>query len=145
MAKPSIPFHKPDFAKIMAELKARGVDIDHVATMCRKNVEAITLASQAAVEGVQAVAKRQMEMLRESMEEYAKLLRELSVPTTAKEAVSKQAEIAKHTLETTLARMREISEMIAKSSNESLEVINRRGSEMLDELKALAAKKKKKD
>jgi phasin family protein len=145
MTTSSNPFPKPDFTKMMEKLKEQGVDIDQIATMYRKNVEAIASASHTAVEGVQSVAKRQAEMLRQSIEEYAKLLRDLSVPTTAKEAVAKQAEIAKHTLETTVARMREISEMIAKSSNEALDVINRRGSEMLDEIKALAAKKKKED
>jgi phasin family protein len=143
MTKPSNPFPKPDFTKMAAKLKEQGIDIDEIATMYRKNVEAITSASQAAVEGVQRVAKRQAEMLRESMEEYGKLLRDLSLPTTAKEAVAKQADIAKHTLETTLAHMREISEMIAKSSNEALDVINKRGSEMLEEIKALAERKKK--
>lgn len=143
MPKPFNPFGELDFSKLMSELKMPGVDLNQVATSYRKNVEALTSASQVAVEGMQSVVKRQSEILRDSMEQYATLLREFAAPGSAEEAASKNAEIAKQTFETTLAHMREISELIAKANNESLEVINKRVSEMLDEVKALGKRKSK--
>lgn len=143
MAKPFNPFGELDFSKLMGELKMPGVDLNQVAMSYRKNVEALTSASQVAVEGMQSVVKRQTEILRESMEEYAQLMREFSAPGSPEEAASRNAEVAKHTFETTLAHMREISELIAKTNNESLGVINKRVAEMLDEVKAFGKKKGK--
>ena len=144
MAKTFYPFGEVDFSKFMSEHKVPGLNVDQVADSYRKNVEALTAASQVAVEGMQAVVKRQTEILRESMEEYAALLRGYSTPTSPEDAASKQAELARHTFENALAHMREIGELIAKANNESLEVINKRVTEMLDEVKGLAAKKKSK-
>jgi phasin family protein len=140
MSKPFNPFAEFDFTKYVTELKVPGVDIDQLATAYRKNVEAIASASQVAVEGMQSVVKRQTEIARQSMEDYAKLLRELTAPATPEEAASRHADAAKRTFETTLAHMREISELIAKANQESLEVINKRVSEMLEEVQALAKK-----
>ncbi|MGO8868402.1 MAG: phasin family protein [Alphaproteobacteria bacterium] len=142
MSKPFNPFAELDFSKFMAELKIPGVDFDQVASTYRKNLEAMTTASQVAVEGAQSVVKRQAELLRESMEEYAQLMRQYSTPASAEEAASKHADAAKRTFEATLAHMREISEMIAKTNQDSLEIINKRVSELLDEVKAMATKKK---
>ena len=142
MAKSVSAFPNVDFSKFAAQLKMPSVDAGQVAASYRKNVEAITSASQVAIAGMQAVSQRQAEILSESMEEYMRLLREFSTPTSAKEAASMQAEFAKHAFETMLSHMREISEMITKTNDESLEVINKRVTEMLREFKALAGKKK---
>lgn len=148
MTKNSNPFGNPfaevNFTKFMSELKMPGIDVDQLADIYRKNVEALTSASQLALEGMQAVAKRQTEILRESMEGYAQLLRDYPTPASPEEAAARHADLAKHTFETNLARMREISAMITNTSNESLEVLNKRISAILDEIKALANKQKRK-
>lgn len=144
MAKTFNPFPDVDFTKFMAEIKLPGLNVEQVAQSYRKNVEALTSASQVAVEGMQAVVKRQSEILRDSMDEYGQLLRQYATPTSAEEAASKQAELAKQTFETTLGHMKEISELITKANNDSLEVINKRVSEMLDEVQKLTTQKKSK-
>jgi phasin family protein len=141
MPKQFNPFGELDFSKFMTELKMPGVDFDQVAAAYRKNLEAMTTASQVAVEGAQSVVMRQSEILRESMEEYAKLLRQYASPSSAEEAASMHAEAAKRTFEATLGHMREIGEMITKTNQESLEILNKRVSELLGEVKALATKK----
>jgi len=143
MAKTFNPFGELDFTKFLNELKLPGVDFDQLGTSYRKNLEAMSAASQVAVEGTQSVVVRQSEILRESMEEYAKLLRQYGSPASAEEAAAKHAETVKRTFEATLAHMREIGEMIAKTNQESLEILNKRVSELLEEVKGLAAKKHK--
>jgi phasin family protein len=138
------PFADLDYTKMFADFKMPGVNADQFAESYRKNVEAISAASQVAVEGMQAVIKRQSEIMRESVEDYAQLLRGYSAPTSPEEAASKHVEIAKHAYETTLAHLKEISDLISKSNAESIELINKRIGEMLDEVKTLAAKKKAK-
>ena len=141
MIKNFAPFAEMDFTKYFSELKVPGFNPEQLAESYRKNLEAFATASQYAVEGAQAVAKRQAEILRDSFEEYSKLVRGLSAPASAEEAAAKQAEFAKQSFETSLARVRELSEIITKSSNASIEVLNRRVAEMLEEIKALTPKK----
>ena len=138
------PFADIDYTKMFTEFKMPGINTDLVAESYRKNVEAISAASQVAIEGMQAVIKRQSEILRESVEEYAQLLRGYTAPTSPEEAAAKQAELAKHAYETTLAHLKELSDLIAKSNADSIELLNKRIGEMLDEVKGLAAKKKAK-
>ena len=137
------PFGDLDFNKMLQDFKLPSLDADAMAGAYRKNVEAITEASQVAIEGMQAVAKRQAEIMRDSMQQYAQMLREVSGARSPEDATSKQAELAKRTFEKTLAQMRELGDMIAKSSNESIEVLNKRVAAMMDELKHPPAKKSK--
>ncbi|HLI13068.1 MAG TPA: TIGR01841 family phasin [Alphaproteobacteria bacterium] len=141
MAKTTFtPFTEVDFTKFLGEFKLPGVNTEQLVESYRKNVEAFAAASQLAVEGVQAVAKRQVEILRDAAEECSKHLRGLAAPASAEDAAAKQAEFAKQSFETSLARVRELSEIIARSSSASLEVLNKRAAEALEELKALAPK-----
>jgi len=143
MTKPFNPFADLDLGKMMKELKMPGVDSEALVGAYRKNIEAITQASAVAVEGMQAIAKRQAEIMRESMQDYAQMMREMAQARSTEDATAKQAELAKRTIETTLAQMRELGDMIAKSSNQSIEVLNKRVSEMLEEFNRLAPRKKK--
>jgi phasin family protein len=144
MNKPFSPFGDVDFGKLMGEFKMPGLATEAMVGAYRKNIEALTSASQVAVEGMQAVVKRQAEILRESMDEYARIVRDFSAPSSAEDAAAKQAELAKHTFETTLVHMRELGDMIAKTNKDSLEVLNHRIAEMMEEFKRSAKKATKK-
>ena len=91
---------------------------------------------------VAAVVKRQAEILRDQVEEYSRLVREFGTPASAEEAAGKQAELARRSFETALVHLRELTQMIAKANSESLEVLNKRVAEMLEELKAITVTKK---
>ena len=55
---------KFDLTKMMSEFKLPGIDMETLMETQRKNIEAVTQANKVAVEGMQAIAKRQAEMLR---------------------------------------------------------------------------------
>ena len=143
MPKSFNPFAELDFSKFMTEFKMPGFDFEQIAATYRKNLEAMTSASQVAVEGAQLVVKRQAELLQETMEEYAQLMRQYSTPASAEDAAAKHVDATKRTFETTLNHMREISDMIAKTNQESAEIINKRISELLQEVGTLTTKKSK--
>src|SRR5512147_1185258 len=56
----------------LKEYRLPGIEVDAVVASQRKNVEALAKASRAAFEGTQAVAKRQAEILQETMNQTAK-------------------------------------------------------------------------
>lgn len=136
------PFADMDFQKMMADFKVPGVDMESVLESQRRNIEALTSANQLAAEGVQAVARRQAEIMRETMTEVRKATEDLMSGGTPEQAVAKQTELAKSAFEHAISNMREVAEMMAKSQNEAADVINRRISESLDEIKRMVQVRK---
>lgn len=129
-----------DFNKMMTDVKVPGVDMQALLSLQRKNVEALTEANKRAVEGMQAVAKRQAEILAQAMTEAANAAQQVAGAGNPQEMGAKQAELTKQAFEKALADMRELSEMISKANTEAFAVINRRVTESIEELKALLAK-----
>lgn len=136
MMKSANPFAEMDLTKVMAEFKMPSFDVEALIQAQRKNFEAFVAANQLAVEGIQAVAKRQADIVRETIEELTKASRDLGSATQAPDArMAKQVELAKSSYEKALANLRELSEMMLKSNNDAFGVINKRITEALDEVK----------
>ncbi len=138
----NIDFSKFDFSKMMGDLKVPGFDMQAAMESQRKNIEALTAANQAAVQGLQAVAQRQAEILSQAMSEVSAVAQQLaSASTNPQEMTTKQAELARKAFEQALANMRELAEMVSKSNTEAFAIINKRVTESLQELKSLVAPK----
>lgn len=128
-------FSKMDFTKIFSDYRMPGIDFDSLMAAQRKNIEAVTLANRVAMEGMQAVAQRQAEILRQTMEEASKVAQELMVQGSPEDRLAKQTDVAKIAMEKALTNMRELSEMVTKSNNEAFSLINKRVADSLEELK----------
>ena len=127
-----------DVGKVFAGLSFPGFDVESLMATQRKNMEAFTQANQLAVEGVQAFAKRQVEIAREALEEASTALRELTQPGAPEEKLAKNAELAKHAFEKSLAATRELADLVAKANADAFEILNKRVTESLDELSSYA-------
>ena len=125
---------KFDLTKMMNEFKLPGVDMEALMETQRKNIEAVTQANKVAVEGMQAVAKRQAEMLSESMAAVSEAAKEIASAENPQEFTSKEAELAREAFEKALANMRELAELVGKANSETFEVMNSRFKETLEEL-----------
>jgi len=130
------------FQQFMQQYKLPGVDVDALMAGQRKNMEALTNANRVAFEGVQAVARRQSEILKETMDEATKAVEAISKSGSPPEAAAKQAEVAKDAFERALANMRELAEMVAKSQEEASTHVHARVSQSLDEFKNQVSKLK---
>ena len=58
-----------EIAKTIEQFNLPGVDVESLVASEKKNLEAVTRANQVAFQGLQAVAKRQAEILQEMMNE----------------------------------------------------------------------------
>ncbi len=136
----------PDFdiSKFLGDFKVPGIDIDSVVSSQRKNIEALTQANRVAYEGFQAVVKRQAEILRQTMDEVSRAARDIAEPGTAQDKAAKQADMAKDAFERALSNARELAEMIAKSNTEAFDLLNKRFTQTLEELRDTFAKPVKK-
>ena len=153
MAKTDFPFMNPDFAKsfmnpdfaksfmpdlgkMFGEFKMPGFDVEAMIAAQRKNIEALTAANKTAAEGAQAVAKRQAELLQETIEEVSARLK-TAMAGASPDSAAKQAELAKAAFDKALVNMRELAEIASKANSEAFELINQRVLESVEELKTL--------
>ncbi|MEO1224686.1 MAG: phasin family protein [Pseudomonadota bacterium] len=126
--------------KFVGDFKVPGIDVDAMLAAQQKNLQAVTEANKLAIEGLQAVAKRQAEVLKQSMEEMASTMQQMMANGAPQDKMARQAELAKEGFEKVLANMKEVSEMVAKSNTEAAEVLSKRISEQLEEIKQTAEK-----
>ncbi len=124
-----------DVTKLMGEFKMPGVDMEAILGSQRKNIEALTAANRLAFEGVQAMMKRQTEILRQTMREVAAATQGMTATTSPQEKLAQQSTLAKETFERAVANMRELSEMVAKSNSEVFELLNVRLGQVMDEVR----------
>ena len=89
----------------------------------------------------QSVAQRQGELLRQTMEEARRVTQEMTAAGSPEEKAAKQADLAKEAFVLATTNMRELAEMVAKSNNEAFNVISKRITEGLDEIKSAMVKK----
>lgn len=130
-----------DFTRFFSELKLPGpFDLHALTEASRRNVEAIAAANRVALEGAQAVGRRQMEIMQQAMSEMTEAMRALASPDAPQDKAAKQADLLKTVYQRAVANIQELSEMIQRSNAEALGLLNRRFQEALDEMKELATK-----
>lgn len=133
----------PDFSKLFAEMKLPALpDMEAFLAANRRNMEAFTAANKVAVEGAQAVARRHMEIMQQSMSELTDAMKSLATMEGPQEKAARQAEMLKQAYQRAVTHMNEMRDLIQNSNAEALSLLNQRFAEAMDEVKALAAKAK---
>jgi phasin family protein len=123
-----------DMFKNSTDMFKNSFDYNQLLTTGRRNMEAASEASQAVVENVQAISRRQAEIARANVEGALKASKEIFTSGTPETNLSKQAAFAKNSFEAAVANLREVSEMAAKSCFEIFDVISNRAAESLEEV-----------
>ena len=77
MSDARAPLFDFDVTKMFADFRFRPFDVEAVWAAQRRNLEALSQANQLAVEGVHALAKRQIEMTQQTLEEVSTHVREM--------------------------------------------------------------------
>lgn len=129
-----------DMTKAFGEMKLPGIDVEAVAASQRKNLEALTQANQLAVEGAQSLARRQVEIARQAVDEASAALREWTEAGAPEDRIAKTVELSKAAYEKSIANARELTELATKATTDVFSVMARRFSEGFDELRLYAKK-----
>ena len=130
-----------DFTRLFADMKLPAVpDMDAFIAASRRNMETLTTANRVALEGAQAVTRRHMEIMQQSMTEMTEAMRSLTTTDTPQARAAKQAEVLKQAYERAVSNMKEIADLIQHSHEEAMTVLNKRFAEAMDEVKTLSAK-----
>lgn len=127
-------WEKFDLSKVADQFKMPGLDAQALVEYQKRNLEAFTSANKIALEGAQAVIRRQAEIVRKGVEDASKALSELNAAGTPQDKMMKQAELAKEAYEAAVANLRELTEMASKSNGEAAELLSTRVSESFGEI-----------
>ena len=128
-----------DVTRMFADFSFRPFDVEAVWAAQRRNIEALSQANQAAIAGVQALAKHQIELTRETFEGFSALLRDLGQPASTEDRIAKNTEYVKQVVENGVKHGGEIATIAAKAGSEAAEILHKRTNEGLDEIRALAS------
>ena len=137
---PAYPFLEMDITKVMSSFKMPVVNVKAVMASHQKNVDAITNASQHAFEGVQEIAKRQGEMIRQGVDDITGTAKNAKALDSLEETAVIGAETFKTLYQSALANTWDLNDMASKTTSKSLGIINKRVAESLDEVKDYFAK-----
>lgn len=116
------------------------VDTKAFAEAMRKNTEAMNEAMQLAGEGSQAFAQRCSEIMSQFVEDQSTIAKEMFTEGSPEEKIAKQTDIMKKNYEKSVLNVRELSDMISKSNIEASNIINKRVSASLGEIKSMLDK-----
>jgi phasin family protein len=134
----STPFTQiTDFSKMLESFSFPGVDMTSLLEARRKDVEALAKANTLAYEGMQALVRKQTEMLKASAQTIQAAAGRMSGDNPT-ESLAKRGEFIQQSLQTAFENMRELAEMAQKSQTEALATISKRAEQTMQELKALS-------
>ncbi len=126
------------FSRILEQFRFPGMDMHALMESQQKNLEALRELTRIAGEGAAAVSRRQQEIVQQALEQTAAMMRDFKLPGSPGEAAAAQQELVRKAVETALSNARELGEMVNKSSREAFDVIQRRTTESLQELRHAA-------
>lgn len=135
-------FSNNDFSKVYEQFQATPFDLQTIMEAQRKNMQALTDAQQIALQSFQALAQRQTEIISQMVEDQSSIAKEMMGEGTPENKIAKNADIMKKIYERTVTNMRELSDMIGKSNTEASNIINKRVTAGMGELKTALEKTK---
>lgn len=132
-------FKNNDFTKVFAKFQQAPFDIQKILEIQRKNIQTLSEAQQLAVEGVQAIVTRQIEVVSQFMEEQSFLTNQLMREGTPEDKLNRNAELIKNSYDKALANAKEISELVKKTNTKASGLLNKRASATFKEIRDTVA------
>jgi len=141
---PFLDFDMQAMQKMMGDMKLPAFDWEAIMAANRRNMEAFAQANQLAAEGAQAIIRRQGEILKGAMEDANRTMKTMLADGSPEDRIARQTDAIKTAFEQAISNYREMVEMASKSNAEAMNIMSKRVSESLDELKGVMAKSTKK-
>ena len=127
-----------DITKFIQGIKIPGIDMSAIAEARRKDIQAVVDANKAAYEAMQALAKKQSDMLSQTMQG----IQDAAKSAAGGKGLGDQTEVVRNACEKALTDMKELAELARSSQAEMMSHITKRAAEHMEELKSLMHPKK---
>ena len=129
-----------EYTKAITRFKLPGIDLAAILESRRKDIEALGLASSAALSGVQAIAQKQVAILQSAISGLQSLITKPAAQDAAPAANT--GEVVQQAVKKSLADIQELVDTAYRAQSDSVAVVTKRVAEHVEELKALVQSKK---
>jgi len=124
------------FSRFGRDLKLPNVDVQAILDHHRKNLEALEKSAKASAAGASSVLARQHEAVQEALGEITRMAQSYQALGNPQDLMTKQAEFARKSFETTLKNASEEADLVRKSSTESVEILRDRIRDAMTEIRS---------
>ena len=128
-----------DVTAMMAQFKMPGIDMAAIVETQRKDIEALIAANAATFESMQALGRKQTEIMNEAMQGMQEVAK--SVAGGGMPDVGKQGEVVRKGFEKTLANMKELADIARHAQSDAMTRITQRAAHQMKDMKALVTPK----
>lgn len=135
----SFPFANPDLARTWMDLKLPSLTAATLIEAQHKNAAAIGNANQVIFDGLKTLLHRQGFLLTASVETGSRVTRDFLAAQSFEERAAKQADAARDTYFSVVARMRELSDIVIEANMAAIGIVNARIIEAFGDFRALFA------
>ncbi len=125
-----------DVTKMMEQFKMPGIDMAAIVEARRKDIAALTEANKAAFDSMQALAKKQSEMMTEAMQGMQAAAKSM-LGGTDKPDAGKQTEVVRQGFEKALADMKELADMARHAQSDAMAHLTQRATQQMQDMKKL--------
>ena len=130
-----------EFTRMFKDMKLpASMDMEALLNAHKKNMEVLSAANRVAMDGAQALARRNMEIMQQTMAEMGDSMRALTSTESPQDKAAKQTEMLKRAYERAVGNAKELGDLIQRSNGEAIGLLNARFTEAIEEVKALVAK-----
>jgi phasin family protein len=120
-------------------------DMNQMMTIQRRNAEMMSAANQSIAENMQALMRRQAEVMQSGAADMFQMVKEIAISPNPEVGMSKTANFTKNSFENAMSNTREMAEMAVKSGMEMFDMMSKRMADNMSECSNVcmsAAKKK---
>ncbi|MCZ0738084.1 phasin family protein [Phreatobacter sp. AB_2022a] len=129
------------FTKLGQDLKIPSVDMEKIIAHHRKNLEALSASGKAAAEGAAAFAAKQREIVEAAIRDIQSAAQNFKLPGSPQEAMAAQSEFAKRSIDAAIQNTKDLAELVQKSNQDAMRIIQDRMKESFEEIKSSFTKK----
>ena len=126
-----------DFTKMLEQFKVPGIDMTSLIEARRNDLAALTQTNKIAYEGMRDLVRRQVEILRTTMEEAQAAAKEMVKGAPSGALTGQPKEFVGQAVQKALANMRELAEVAVKTQTEAFTIISKRVMQDVEEMKTL--------
>ena len=130
------------YKEFLGKFNMPNLDMSALVEAQNKNVQALTAANRAMLEGTKTLMKRQSEMVKQVVSEASEAAKSLGGAANPTEAAEKQLKLIENSVGEALANVAEISEMVRNTQEETAKLVTARFNESMTELRANIGKLK---
>ncbi len=127
---------KLDLRALLEKLRLPGVDTQKLIEGRRKDIEALMAANERAFTAIEALTRKQGELLSDVMKEWQANAKDVVAPTTVIEKINQTATHAQRAFTHALTNMKEMAEIAARSNQDVLDILNKRYKEGVEEFRS---------